>query len=162
MHACRNACTLKLRMWCNGLVISFSWRGTLPLGASLLVFTQTIGWAMMISLFFPFIFWKPPLIISGFHFWPLLKRCSFINTTQLQHVKLILSHIKVALFVINIVNLEQLAPMKWWYFRMSIYENIMFSTVKSLCILNSKLFYFGHSWEKLIEWLADNEFNYLN
>ena len=24
------------------------------------------GWAMMISLFFPFIFWKPPLIISQF------------------------------------------------------------------------------------------------
>ena len=26
------------------------------------------GWAMMISLFFPFIFLKPPLIISGFFF----------------------------------------------------------------------------------------------
>ena len=39
---------------------------------------------------------------------------------------------------------------------MSIYENIMFSTIKSLRIFNSKLFYFGHSWEKLIEWLADN------
>ena len=32
----------------------------------------------------------------------------------------------------------------------------MFSTIKSLRIFNSKLFYFGHSWEKLIEWLADN------
>ena len=26
------------------------------------------GWAMMISLFFPFFFLKPPLIISGFSF----------------------------------------------------------------------------------------------
>ena len=24
------------------------------------------------------------------------------------------------------------------------------------------MFYFGHSWEMLIEWLADNKFNYLN
>ena len=45
---------------------------------------------------------------------------------------------------------------------MSIYENILFSTIKSLCVFNSKLFYFGHSWEELIEWLADNKFNYVN
>ena len=49
-----------------------------------------------------------------------------------------------------------------WYFKVSIYENIMFSTIKSLRIFNSKLFYFGHSSEKLIEWLAENKFNYLN
>ena len=45
--------------------------------------------------------------------------------------------------------------MKCWYFKMSIYENIMFSTITSLGILNSKLSYLGHSREKLIEWLAD-------
>ena len=39
------------------------------------------GWAMMISLFFPFIFWKPPLKISGVFFWPPtpIKRCWFIK-----------------------------------------------------------------------------------
>ena len=42
---------------------------------------------------------------------------------------------------------------------LSIYENMMFSTIKSLCIFNLKLFYFGRSWEKLIEWLADNKIN---
>ena len=35
------------------------------------------------------------------------------------------------------------------------YETIIFSTIKSLSIFNSKLLYFGHSWEELIEWLAD-------
>ena len=35
-------------------------------------------------------------------------------------------------------------------------------SVKSLRIFNSKLFYFGHCWEKLIEWLADNKLSYLN
>ena len=38
------------------------------------------GWAMMISLFFPFIFLKPPLIISEFFSDPPpLKRCWFVK-----------------------------------------------------------------------------------
>ena len=52
--------------------------------------------------------------------------------------------------------------MKWRYFKMPIYESIIFSTIKSLLILNSKLFYFGHSCEKLIKSLADNKLNCLN
>ena len=39
---------------------------------------------------------------------------------------------------------------------------LVLNITKSLHIFNSKLFPFGHSWEKLIEWLADNKFNYLN
>lgn len=40
--AWRSACTLKLSMWWNGLVISLPlWSDTLPLGASLLVLTQS-------------------------------------------------------------------------------------------------------------------------
>ena len=84
------------------------------------------GLAMMISSFFPFIFLKPPRSSQGFFSDPPpLKRCWFIKgkyrsrpppphpnspSTQEQHVKLTLSHIKVlwpvywALLVINIVN----------------------------------------------------------
>ena len=48
---------------------------------------------------------------------------------------------------------------------MSIYENkiIMFSTIKSLHIFHSNLFYcILDILQKLIEWLANNKFNYLN
>ena len=41
----------------------------------------------------------------------------------------------------------------------------MFSTIKSLCIFNviqNCSILDINSWEKLIEWLADNKFNYLN
>ena len=34
---------------------------------------------------------------------------------------------------------------------MSLYENIMFNTIKSLRIFNSKLSYYGHSGEKLLQ-----------
>ena len=48
-------------------------------------------------------------------------------------------------------------PFIFWYFKMSIYENILLSAIKYLCILSSKLFYFGHSLEKMIKWCADNK-----